>query len=149
MLAVGSGSGVSGLSSLFSGGGADLGSGFGDIPAFAKGTSFVPKTTLALVHKGEAIIPAELNRKVPSFDVGTPYVTKTMLALVHKGEAIVPAAQNRQGSSQGSRVANGGKVITLNAPITINMPGGTSRASADQAGSLVYDHLIRSAKRVG
>ena len=33
-----------------------------DIPAFAEGTNYVPRTGLALVHQGEAIIPSAQNR---------------------------------------------------------------------------------------
>lgn len=37
--------------------------GLGRIPAFAEGTPYVPKTGLALVHEGEAVIPAVMNRR--------------------------------------------------------------------------------------
>lgn len=46
------------LGGLFSGMGAGAG---GNVPAFAMGTDSVPRTGLALVHQGEAIIPAGQN----------------------------------------------------------------------------------------
>jgi hypothetical protein len=58
-------------SSGASGAGGGLGQVFSDnggsafdmsaLPGFAEGTSYVPQTSLALVHKGEAIIPARYN----------------------------------------------------------------------------------------
>jgi hypothetical protein len=43
------------------GGGFDFGSLTGLIPSFAVGTPYVPADTLAMVHKGEAIVPARYN----------------------------------------------------------------------------------------
>jgi hypothetical protein len=34
-----------------------------DIPGYKMGTSFVPRTGLAMVHQGEEIIPADQNRQ--------------------------------------------------------------------------------------
>ena len=42
-------------------GGSDYSGGGGDIASFDVGTNYVPKTGLALIHKGEAIIPAGQN----------------------------------------------------------------------------------------
>lgn len=49
-----------GLGELFGGGGG--GSSFFDLPFFEVGTPYVPQDTLAYVHKGEAIVPADKNR---------------------------------------------------------------------------------------
>jgi hypothetical protein len=46
------------LGSIF---GAGYSSG-GNVPSYAVGTSYVPRDQLAMVHKGEAIIPADMNR---------------------------------------------------------------------------------------
>ena len=57
MTAMGASGGAGGgLGGLFGGGG------FGDvIPSFAVGTAYVPQDSLAMVHKGEKIIPAAYN----------------------------------------------------------------------------------------
>jgi hypothetical protein len=34
-----------------------------DIPGYAEGTNYVPETGFALLHKGEAVIPAQYNRQ--------------------------------------------------------------------------------------
>lgn len=52
-------SGIGGL--VTGGGGPALGAGLSDF-AFAEGTDFVPQTGFALLHKGEAVIPASQNR---------------------------------------------------------------------------------------
>jgi hypothetical protein len=59
--------GGSALGSAFgSFGGGDLfggaGVGFGNLASFDVGTPYVPQDTLAMVHKGEAIIPAAMNK---------------------------------------------------------------------------------------
>ena len=50
--------------SLFGGGGGGLANAFASaiVPSFAVGSSYVPRDTLAIVHKGEAIIPASQNK---------------------------------------------------------------------------------------
>jgi hypothetical protein len=62
----GAGGGLGSLFGIGSAGGGDpeglMGMFAGGLPAFAMGTPYVPKTTFALVHKGEAIIPASMNR---------------------------------------------------------------------------------------
>jgi Lambda phage tail tape-measure protein (Tape_meas_lam_C) len=53
------------LSSLFSGGGGggfDLSSLFSGIGSFAVGSAYIPRTQLAVLHAGEAVIPASQNR---------------------------------------------------------------------------------------
>jgi hypothetical protein len=40
----------------------DAGIGFGSVASFDVGTPYVPQDTLAVVHKGEAVIPAAMNR---------------------------------------------------------------------------------------
>lgn len=68
-LAAGGGGFGGGIGSLFGGGafsGTSIGGGLGDladvIPFFDVGTPYVPQDTLAVVHKGEAVIPARANR---------------------------------------------------------------------------------------
>ncbi len=85
-------------------------------PQYKQGTPFVPETGPAILHKGEAVVPAEENpeatpwmqmlnsvgkndlprliKGMPSYQNGTPYVPQTGPALLHRGEAVVPAAQN-------------------------------------------------------
>lgn len=50
------------FSGLFGAGASPAGGGGFSIPAFDVGTPYVPRDTLALVHRGEAIIPAAQNR---------------------------------------------------------------------------------------
>jgi hypothetical protein len=69
---------------------------FFGIPGFAAGTPFVQKTGVALVHKGERIIPAAEN--IGSFEVGTWGVPRDMLAAVHKDEPILPAGSGIGGA---------------------------------------------------
>jgi len=40
-----------------------------DIAGFAQGTDYVPKTGLAVIHKGEAVIPASENGKGKSVNI--------------------------------------------------------------------------------
>jgi hypothetical protein len=65
---------------------------------------------------------------IPSFDVGTDFVPRDMLAMVHKGERITPAAQNTPGGG-GSNY------------ITINVPPGTDRQSANQMAAQIARRL--------
>jgi len=64
----GGGGGLGGIGDMFGGfGSSDLGGlgGFGGMfgfPMFAAGTPYVPRDMLAIIHKGEAIIPAGMNR---------------------------------------------------------------------------------------
>ncbi len=68
MSATGGGGGVGGLfGSLFGGGGggSSMSGMFGEgtaLAGYAVGTAYVPQDTLAVVHRGEAIIPAAQNR---------------------------------------------------------------------------------------
>jgi len=59
---------IKGIGGLFGGAGGGAGAGAGwvsagdmDIPSFDVGTPYVPQDTLAMVHKGERIIPASQN----------------------------------------------------------------------------------------
>jgi len=67
-LSAGSAGGLGGgIGSLFGGfSGTSIGGGLGDltdiVPFFDVGTPYVPQDTLAVVHKGEAIIPAMMNK---------------------------------------------------------------------------------------
>lgn len=64
----GGGGGLGGIGDMFGGfGSSDFGGvgGFGGMfgfPMFASGTPYVPRDMLAIIHKGEAIIPAGMNR---------------------------------------------------------------------------------------
>lgn len=60
----GGGGGLGGIIGGLFGGGGSGGGGFlsGLFPSYDVGTNYVPSDTLALVHKGEAIIPAAQNR---------------------------------------------------------------------------------------
>lgn len=61
-LASGGGGGLGGIfgGSSFDSEGAGIG--FGSIASFDVGTPYVPQDTLAVVHRGEAVIPASMNR---------------------------------------------------------------------------------------
>jgi hypothetical protein len=60
LASVGGGAGLGGLGGdLFGGGGVGF---LNDVPFFDVGTPYVPQDTLAVVHKGEAIIPAAMNK---------------------------------------------------------------------------------------
>jgi len=50
-------------------GGKSFGFNIPQIPAYAQGTSYVPETGLALIHKGEAVIPASENGKGKSVNI--------------------------------------------------------------------------------
>jgi hypothetical protein len=64
LAASGAGAGITAIGgSIFGEGGAGVGFGFSDaLASFDVGTPYVPQDTLAIVHKGEAIIPAAMNR---------------------------------------------------------------------------------------
>ena len=55
-----------------------IGASLDEIPQYEKGTSYVPQTQLAIVHKGEAIIPAkynlggEITDRLQKFAIGSP-----------------------------------------------------------------------------
>lgn len=54
--------GANGIGALF-GGGNLLGDIFSSLPSFDVGTDYVPRDMLAMVHKGEAIVPASQNKQ--------------------------------------------------------------------------------------
>lgn len=78
---------------------------------FATGTPFVPETTLAVVHKGEQIIPAGLNplnpaNRIGSFETGAWSVPPDQLAYVQSRGQVVPSAA--RGSAALAAGATGG-----------------------------------------
>jgi hypothetical protein len=95
------------MSGLFGGGGGGgvTPGGFGlggfDIPAFALGTNYVPRDTLAVVHKGEAIVPAAYNKGGRSlnvtnnFSVSGPVNTQTQDQIAAKSARATQRAMYR------------------------------------------------------
>ena len=84
--------------------------------SFQHGTDYVPETGLALLHKGEAVIPAEKNisakkggekglfdqllkgsMSLPSYQHGTDYVPQTGPAFLHAGEMVIPESKSKGG----------------------------------------------------
>lgn len=74
---------LSGIMGMIMGGG-------GGVAAFAEGTPYVPKTQLAVVHQGEAIVPAQYNKgggannisiNVDGGGNGMNYATQSQLAM--------------------------------------------------------------------
>jgi hypothetical protein len=88
------------------------------LPSYDVGTPYVPEDQIALIHKGERIIPASQNRPGAAgygSDVrvklaeGTNFVPfDGMPATLHRGEAVVPAKYNpaNGGSSGGVVIHN-------------------------------------------
>ncbi len=85
-------------------------------PGYAEGTPFVSNTGLALIHQGEAIIPAAKNPfsriGMPSFDTGAWEIPHNMVAGLHSGEMVVPqrggiADQFRDFASNGGFAGRG------------------------------------------
>jgi hypothetical protein len=72
---------------------------------------------------------------IPVFHSGTDYVPKTGLAVLQQGEAVIPAGANRKGG--GSQTNN----------ITINVPQGTTGATANQISSAVARQLALVSNR--
>lgn len=102
--------------SLFSGGGAEAA--VGSIQAFATGTDYVPRDMLAMVHRGEAIIPAAQNSggrasiQINTLSVGAG-VTPEQLSMVERRLAAMDASfGSRAVAAVGEEVMRGGNFAT-------------------------------------
>lgn len=80
--AIGGGNWFDSLLGLFGGGGGVTGNAATGLaggnfsgPRYAEGTAYVPRDQIALVHKGEAVIPAKMNPFVSGRGLGGPSVT--------------------------------------------------------------------------
>lgn len=95
---------TSSVASQFGGGSAPLGdvlSLLGDVPFFASGTPFVPKDTLAFIHKGEAIIPAVQNK---AGGMGAIHIYNTVMPGATRESAEQAAAANVRAFQRAKRV---------------------------------------------
>ncbi|EHQ90166.1 phage tail tape measure protein [Desulfosporosinus youngiae] len=90
-----------------------------DIPAYAVGTPFVPNDQIALIHQGEAIIPAQYNPFNPA--------NKTTLS----SSAGMPAVFNNS--------------ITFN----VSGGNGLTKKEMDKAAGYVFGSIITNLKKVG
>ena len=71
------------------------------VPAFAKGTNYVPRDMLAVIHKGEAIVPKAYN---PNLNGGNDQMAAMMANLT--GEVIELRQQVEKGNIQSKRAAD-------------------------------------------
>jgi hypothetical protein len=94
--------GIGGLSNAFPGG-AGFASFFG-LPFFDAGTPFVPRDTLAFIHRGEAVVPAAQNRRggpgglsvTINNAITGPVDTRTMDQIARAAASGVHRAYSRQ-----------------------------------------------------
>lgn len=104
----GAGSGMTGASGASSGAGGDIGTQIasGALTSFDVGTPFVPRDMIAMVHKGEAIIPAHRNHGghvggstsiVNNFHLATPADPRTQTQIAHLAAQASARANRRNG----------------------------------------------------
>jgi hypothetical protein len=86
--------------------GALIGGASGAIPAFAAGTNYVPNDMLAVIHKGEAIVPAKYNQPGATggganitnhFHLPGPTDTRTQAQIASKASFAMQTAMRRNG----------------------------------------------------
>jgi len=124
---------------------------------FDTGTDYVERTGLAVIHRGEAIVPAKANTPftggggatnvvnsivsmfsmIKKLDVGTNYVTNSGLAMIHKGESIVPA------QTSGPFTGGGGTTVNM----SISAVDARSFANLVNSNPSIFTDLIRKAVR--
>lgn len=87
-----------------SGGGGLLGQLFALIPGFASGTDYVPSTGLALLHEGEAVVPASENRS--GANIGRTQQRVTQNFIVPPGPTYQTQNQIAAAAARGLRKAS-------------------------------------------
>ena len=73
-----------------------------NIPAFAVGTNYVPRDTLAYLHQGEAVVPKAYN---PAASFGESTATERLIADLKK-EVVELRSQMAEMNYQSRRTAN-------------------------------------------
>jgi hypothetical protein len=118
---------------------------------FATGTPMVQQSGLAVIHQGEAIVPAAMNpfKGLASFDIGAWSVPQDMLSMVHHNELVMPAGEagafrNMLSAAAGGRSGGGGGDTHFHGPINIH-PG----QGQQMDGAKAYRQLMHEGRRQG